>query len=187
MLIRSEQLRSCIEGDRRAQHDLYKLCYGFLMGICHRYTNSRDDAVNLMNQGFLKVIVNLKKYQAHIPFELWIRRIMINTIIDEFRKRKREREVIEYTDFSDYYESDNSFVINETESKITIEDLQKCIRKLPEKSQRVFNLYVIDGYNHKEIANLLEMSEGNSKWHLSTARQKLKEMVEIILTVNKSA
>lgn len=186
MVVRNEQLRSCIQGDRRAQHDLYKLCFGFLMSICFRYTNSRDDAVSLLNQGFLKVIMNLKKYQPHIPFELWIRRIMINTIIDEFRKKKRDREVLEFTDFSNYHEYDGAFVMNEVENKINIEDLQECISKLPEKSRKVFNLYAIDGYSHKEIANLLEMSEGNSKWHLSTARQKLKEMIEGLITDNKS-
>ena len=89
MKVDAKLITSCIKKDRRAQSELYELCYVFLMGIGLRYKNNREDAAALVNGCFLKVLTKLEKYKESIPFELWIRRIMINCIIDEFRSNKR--------------------------------------------------------------------------------------------------
>lgn len=144
------------------------------MSICVRYEKNEEEAKALLNQGFFKIVTRLEKYREEVPFEAWIRRIMINTVIDEFRKKKREREVLEYTDFEGpQFERD--FV---TESEVTeqmdAERLEKMIQELPPVSKQVFNLFAIDGYSHQEIAAQLGISEGTSKWHVSTARKFLK-------------
>ena len=176
MNVDTELIKSCLKRDKKAQFLLYKKCYGFLMGICLRYYNNQDDAKAALNSGFLKVLIKLDKYKPEIPFGLWIRRIMINTIIDEFRKNKNLTATMEYRDVGDHEMVDN-MDYNEVDKKITAEQLESFIHQLPKVTAQVFNLYAIDGYNHKEIGNMMGMSDGTSKWHVSSARQKLKEMI----------
>ena len=171
-------LQDCSKGNRKAQYQLYRLCFAFLMGVCYRYKNNEADAAAIMNEGFLKILNNLNKYQPEVPFEAWAKRIMINTIIDEFRKDRKVRELIDYKDFSDSDDSTGLFELNETAQQMEAEDLELLIRKLPPVSQKVFNLYAIDGYKHQEISQLLDITEGTSKWHLSFARKKLQEMLQ---------
>jgi RNA polymerase sigma-70 factor (ECF subfamily) len=103
MIVDQELIQLCKKEDRRAQFNLYKQCYGILMAVCLRYERNKEDAEELVNMGFLKIVTKLDKYNSSIPFEAWIRRIMINTVIDEFRRRKKEQETIEYTDFDDHH------------------------------------------------------------------------------------
>lgn len=175
IVIEEQLLTDCGRGDSKAQYKLYRSCYSFMMSICVRYTASREDAEELMNSGFLKVLDQIGKRRPEVPFVLWMRRILINTIIDDFRKRKSERETIEYVDFGDSPGEYDAVAINEFVAKMDVERLQLLIDKLPQMSRKVFNLYVIDGYAHREIAELLGMSEGTSKWHLNFSRNKLKE------------
>lgn len=147
------------------------------MSVCLRYEKNKEDAEELLNMGFLKIVTKLEKYQTKIPFEAWIRRIMINTIIDEYRKNKKKNETIEYTDFEDH-NYDRHFDFNEADKNFDAEGLERLIRKLPEMSQKVFNMHVIDGYSHKEISDELGISIGTSKWHVSNARTMLKEMIQ---------
>ncbi len=111
-----------------------------------------------------------------MPFKPWIRRIMVNTLIDEYRKKKSEKERLIYVD--DYFDSHNFSDVNEAISKFDCNQIYDEINKLPEATKKVFNLFVIDGYSHKEIGGMLDISEGTSKWHLNAARQKLKEQIE---------
>lgn len=175
MNIELDLLTACIKSERKAEYELYKMTYSYLMSVCFRYTNSRDEAEEMLNIGFFKILKNLDKYKPEVPFKLWIRRVMINVLIDEFRKKKRHEETIEYVE--EYYETGNSADQNEALSKMNVEQIHALITQLPPMSQKVFNLYVIDGYNHKEIGELLKMSEGTSKWHLNLSRTRLKEML----------
>lgn len=183
MLIDQELIQRCIAQERRAQHELYKKCFSILMSVCIRYEKNRTDAEALLNMGFLKIVTKLDKYQTSIPFEAWIRRIMINTVIDEYRKNKKEQETIEYTDFEDYHYN-RSIDYNAADKLFDAEELQIMINDLPTVSKRVFNLHVIDGYSHKEISDMLEISVGTSKWHVSNARKLLKERIEQKLNEN---
>ncbi len=175
MNIELDLLTACIRSERKAEYELYKMTYGYLMSICFRYTNSREEAEEMLNIGFLKILRNLEKYKLEIPFKLWIRRIMINILIDEFRRNKKHKETIEYVD--GYYETGETCDENAVISKMNVDEIHELIMKLPAMSQKVFNLYIIDGYSHKEIADLLKMSEGTSKWHLNQSRNRLKEML----------
>jgi len=169
-------IKACIENDRKAQFKLYQLCYGTLMSVCLRYESNKEDAEELLNMGFLKIVTKLEKYPTDAPFEAWIRRIMINTIIDQYRRNKKSNEVIEYTNFEDH-NYDKHFDFNEADKDFDAEELRMLIADLPDMSQKVFNLHVIDGYSHKDISEELGISVGTSKWHVSNARTLLKAAI----------
>lgn len=177
MEIDQKLISSCINNERKAQFELYKKCYGLLMGVCLRYQKNREDAEEVLNQGFLKILLNLDKYNTRVPFEAWIRRVMINTVIDEYRKDKKSNEIIEYTDFQEEYNA-SDIDINDAEKQFNSEELETMLKQLPDVSGKVFNLYAIDGYSHKEVAEKLGMSVGTSKWHVSFARAELKKLIE---------
>lgn len=176
MIIQPHLIELCIKQDRRAEYELYKLTYSYLMSICLRYSKDKDSASESLNVGFLKILKNLQAYKPNIPFKSWIRRVMVNTLIDEYRKNKREREKISYVE--EYYDSSDFSEVNEALGRLNYQQILTQINLLPEATKKVFNLFAIDGYSHKEIAELLLISEGTSKWHLNAARQKLKEFIE---------
>jgi RNA polymerase sigma-70 factor (ECF subfamily) len=141
-----------------------------------RYSRDKDSASEALNMGFLKILKNLSTYRPEIPFKTWIRRIMVNTLIDEYRKLKREREKVTYVE--EYFDKSDFSEVNEALSRINCKQILDQVAQLPDATKKVFNLYAIDGYSHKEIGDLLNISEGTSKWHLNAARQKLKEYIE---------
>ena len=175
MNIDLDLITACINKERRAEFELYKATYSYLMSICVRYTGNQDDAKEKLNIGFTKILFNLEKYKPEIPFKRWIRRVMINVLINEFHKENKHNKSVEYIE--NYAENSNDLFINQVLEEMNVEQIHAYIKQLPPVSQKVFNLYVIDGFNHKEIAEMLKMSEGTSKWHLNFSRTKLKEMI----------
>jgi len=170
-----ELLEACAQENRKAQFELYRLCYSLLLSVCFRYEKNKEDAEFLLNKAFYKILKSLDSYQDSVPFEAWIRRITINTCIDEYRKSKRSK--LDFVEEPMQESPTSEMDYNEADKKYNAEELLEMVKKLPPASQKVFNLYVIDGYNHKEIAEKLNMSEGTSKWHLSSARQKLRDLL----------
>lgn len=183
-MIDVQLLKACKRKDRMAQHQLYKRCFSFLMSVCIRYKKDHDEARAILNMGFLKILTNLDKYKTNVPFEAWSRRIMINTIIDEFRKNRKERENTEYSNFEQVEQYNDHIDFNTADRQFDAEELEMMIKTLPSISQKVFNLFAIDGYSHKEISEMLDMSTGTSKWHVSFARKELKKMIAEKLTVS---
>jgi|SRR6185312_1881994 len=181
MKVETEIITACINRDRIAEEELYKLTYGYLISICLRYTKSREEAREMLNMGFFKILTNLKKYKLETSFKAWIHRIMVNVLIDEYRKKKVQKQYIEYIE--EYEEVHEDMGVNNALVKMDVEEIHGLIMQLPPVSQKVFNLYAIDGFSHKEIGDLLGISEGTSRWHLNFSRQKLQEM---ILKVNAS-
>lgn len=171
-----ELLKQCINGERKGQYLLYKECYSFLYGICARYEQNEEDIVALMNQGFLKVLNNLAGYRKEVPFTAWARRIMVNTIIDAYRSRRRH-EKVHPVDFTTERKYDGVHHEESLPSGFDMQILEKAVSELPEPTNRVFNMFIIDGFSHQEIADALGMSVGTSKWHLSRARQILRDKV----------
>ncbi len=178
MIVSQELIERCKKEDIRAQAELYKLCYSFILRICHRYCGNKDDVQIVHNESFLKIITNLRKYDNVTPIEVWMRKITINTIIDSFRRTKKLKETIDYTDMSGIDMPEDSFKWAEVELKLEADDIYKLIHLLPPMCGRVFNLYVIDGYIHKEISEMLGISEGTSKSQLFEARKKLQQMLK---------
>ena len=175
MNIELDLITACIRKERKAQYELYKLTYRYLMSICIRYSKSYEEAQEALNTGFLKILNNLEKYQSTVPFKAWIRRVQINVLIDEYRKQKKHSENIKYVE--DFEEIPVAAALNDAIAKMDVEEIHKLIVQLPPMSQKVFNLFVIDGFEHKEIANLLGISEGTSKWHLHSSREQLKVLL----------
>jgi len=184
MIIQQELIIACIKGERKAQYELYKVTYSYLMSICIRYTRNQDRAKEVLNMGFLKVLTNLKTYNEDLAFKPWLRKVMINTLINDYKKEKIHYGNIQYIE--SYHETEKFSDVNHAISRIDAEQIYSFIAKLPPATQQVFNLYFVDGYKHKEIAELLSITEGTSKWHLNAAKEKLKEMLKEKITTIKA-
>ncbi|MDA9111221.1 RNA polymerase sigma factor [Bacteroidia bacterium] len=171
-----EQLiNGCIKQDRRSQNELYKLYFPLMSSIALRYAPERDEALLYVNGGYYKVLKSLKTYDQKHTLATWIRRILVNHIIDEFRKQQKYIANIE---LAEHINDLNSADYNIGESHFDVEDLRAMLNTLPVVTSKVFNLFAIDGYKHKEIAERLGISIGTSKWHVNEARKKLKKQLE---------
>ncbi len=179
MHVDKEIILGCLNGKALAQHQLYKSTYGMMMKVCYRYTSNRDDAVDLLNIGFLKILNKLSKYDDTYPYDVWMRKVLTNTIIDEFRKNKSYKSKMLFAEDSQIEKSNvNFYVSNDAEEKLSTTDVFKMVQQLPDVTREVLNMQVIEGYTHKEISDLLQISESASKWHLVKAKNLLKEMIE---------
>lgn len=163
-------LEACRRNDRRAQKELYKLFYSVSMGICLRFTNNREDAAHILNDGFYKAFTRLETYDPHYPFAAWLKRIMTNTAIDHYRSSLRFQAVTLDT-------------VEEAEVQLNLEslhyqDLMDMIHSLSPAYRTVFLLFAVEGYTHEEIAETLSISVGTSKSNLFKARAKLMEKLK---------
>lgn len=165
-------ISGCKKGERRYQQLLYQRYYGFAMAICLRYSNNYDQAVEIVNDGFLKVFTKLAMYNPQKSFKGWVRRIMINSAIDHYRKEQKH---------SGQTELDNhnaASVAPTVIQQMSFDEVVHQIQLLSPSYRAVFNLYVIDGYKHKEIGELLNITEGASKSNLSRARMHLQKALK---------
>ena len=153
---------------------MYKAYYKAMVTICLRYTKNEDDAIEVLNNGFLKVFQNIQRYDpAQASLYTWIRTIVVNSCLDFIRKKSRMEQTHELNDAVDVH------VPAEVVSRMKAGELISLVRSLPPATAAVFNLYVIEGYSHKEIGSLLGISEGTSKWHLSEARKQLQQKLKL--------
>lgn len=178
-MIDEKLIARCIKQEPKAQYALYRALYGQMMAICSRYERNRQDAQDRMNQGFLKILSNLDKRRPEVPFELWTRRIMINTVIDNHRQEKQRRDV-ESLDAP--LDEDTLSEVNDYLKQMNADAFSDLLACVPDMSRRVFNLFAIDGFAHQEIAQMLGISEGTSKWHVSHARQVMQQSIARLAT-----
>lgn len=164
----------CARQEPKAQYELYRALHGLMMSICMRYARNRQDAVARMNQGFLKVLQNIDRRRPEIPFDAWVSRILINTVIDGFRKERGRREMELVMDAPD---NGQAALANDYLRTMEAEAFARLLDGVPPMSRNVFNLHAIDGYGHAEIAEMLGISEGTSKWHVSNARSILQKAI----------
>jgi RNA polymerase sigma factor (sigma-70 family) len=171
-----EDLEHIIEGCRQnkqeAQRLLYELFSNRMFGVCLRYAGSREDAQDILHEGFLKIFEKIGQFEARGSFEGWIRRIMVNTAMEKYRNHFKVMNMQEDTGELDRHNS------AEMPDNITVQELLSMIRELSPQYRVVFNLYAIEGYSHKEISTMLDISEGTSKSNLSRARAILQEKVK---------
>lgn len=168
-----EVINGCLKNDRKAQFRLYEYCFDHMMGICIRYEKDQDSALEILNLSFIKVLKKLDTYNPEYSFTPWFKKITVNEAIDAYRKKRRHSEVFN----GDADEIENLTVVhNGAESTDWIENeyLEHLMESLKEDEKAVFNLYAIDGYAHKEIAESLGISERTSIRHLASARKKLQ-------------
>lgn len=164
----NELVEGCVRNDRRAQEAFYRTFFPEMIRMVRRYTRDEDTALEIVNNGFLRVFKKLHTFAFKGSLEGWVRRLVYHSMADYFRKNAR------YLHFLVLEEQDD-IVPEQSHEVFYEEDILKVVRQLPPVSREVFRLYAIEGYTHAEIAENLNMSEGTSKWHLSTARQKLRE------------
>lgn len=164
-------LEGCKQGDRKSQEMLYKKLASKMLGVCTRYAKDSFEAEDMLQMGFVKVFQKVVDFRSDGSFEGWIRRVMVNTAIEVYRKNQRMLNVV---DIDEVYDApQTTFDMNGLELK----DLLTLIQQLSAGYKLVFNMYVIEGYSHKEIAGQLGISEGASKSQLSRARAILKEKI----------
>lgn len=166
-------IEACIAKERWAQKQLYEENYTLLLGVCHRYSSNQDDALDILHEGFIKILTNIHKYQPGTSLIAWMRRIMINTAIDYYRMQTRRR-----TD-----DLETAFEVQSGEpdalSKLTVQEIISCIQQLSPAYRSVFNLYVVEGFSHKEIADMLSITESTSRSNLVKARSKLRDLLSV--------
>jgi RNA polymerase sigma factor (sigma-70 family) len=171
----SALVKKCVNGDLRAQRALFEMFAPKMLGVCLRYSKNKEQAEDVLQDGFIKVFNNLAKYAGTGSLEGWVRRIMVNTSLDQIRKETKFQGDIGFDDV-DYKIETNSFIIE----SMMAEDLLILINNMPSGYRTVFNLFAIEGYSHKEIAEELSISESTSKSQYSRARaflqQKLNEL-----------
>lgn len=165
-----ELVEGCARNERRAQEALYRRFYPEMLRMCRRYTRDEDTAMEIANNGFLRVFKKIHTFAFKGSLEGWVRRLVYHSMADYFRDNAR------YLHFLVFEERDEA-VQERGHETFYEEDIMRAVGALPPVSQEVFRLYAIEGYSHAEIAASLSISEGTSKWHLSTARQKLREML----------
>jgi len=167
-------LEGCEKHDRKSQRLLYKQFFGYAMSICIRYTRNYSDAMEVLNDAFMKVFTQIKKFDQSRSFKSWFRRILINSSIDHLKKE------IKYQEQQDIEELEVDNNHPRADQSIQHEELIRLIQQLTPAYRSVFNLYVIDGYGHEEIASILGISVGTSKSNLAKARRNLREMLKRI-------
>ena len=165
-------IKKCTEGNLLAQKMFYEKFAGKMFGVTLRYMNGNDEAQDVLQEGFIKVFNNLPLYKNKGSLEGWIRRIIVNTALDQIRKNKKFMNHVE-VDNVGYLLDDESYIIEGLEA----EDLLKIINQLPEGYRVVFNLFGIEGYSHKEIGERLNITESTSKSQYSRSRKILRKLL----------
>lgn len=164
-------LHECKKNNTQAQEQLYKLLAPKLFTVCLKYSRNYEEAQDNLQESFLIIFEKLKQFNGNGSFEGWAKRLVVNYVLQQYRKQGTFLELV----------SDNIFVVEEVEiddESVTMEFLLKIIQELPDRYRLVFNLYAVDGYSHKEIAKMLEINEGTSKSNLARAKMILKEKIQ---------
>ena len=174
----NDLIQGCIEENPVMQRSLYDRFSSKMYGVCLRYAGNTEDANDILQEGFIKVFKNISKFRKEGSFEGWIRRIFVNTAIEQFRKKVKVYNVTEV--------QENTIEDKELDvlDILAAKDIVNIVNELSPGYKAVFNLHVVEGYSHKEIADLLGITEGTSKSQLARAKGVLKKLVETRLKTN---
>ena len=181
-------IRGCVLNNRESQKKIYSSFYGYAMSICHRYTSHEEDATEILNDGFLKIFVEIYRFKPAYTdtvssFKGWLRKIMIYTAIDHFRKNQKHQNVGELNETYMHVPASQEDALD----KISYDEILSAIRCLTPGYRTVLNLFIIEGFSHEEIAKELGISVGTSKSNLAKARKQLQKILfEQNKTVNKN-
>lgn len=165
-------IKKCASGDSLAQKTFYEKFAGKMMGVCLRYAKDYEEAQDVMQDAFIKIFGKLADYEKKGSLEGWIRRIVVNTALDSYRKNKKHQQNVA-VDTVDYLLENKTFIIEE----LNADDLLAVIKTIPAGYQMVFNLFAIEGYSHREIAEKLNITESTSKSQYSRARKLLRDLL----------
>lgn len=173
-----EQLiQGCLANNRKAQEGLYRMFYGFAMTIALRYSRDEQDAADIMSHAFVKLFKSIGNFDpSKGSLHAWIKRIIVNEGLDHIKTRNRFSENVEVETVAE------PMINNSALEAMGAEEIMKFVQRLPPATHAVFVLYAVEGYNHREIAERLGISEGTSKWHLSEARKTLQKQLQHLKT-----
>ena len=163
----------CVSGNAKAQRMLFERYSAKMLGVAIRYIKDKERAEDVLQDAFIKVFKNLKKFKHYGSLEGWIRRIVVNTALDQLRKNKKRQSNVELDD-SFFELATDSFTVE----RLQAESLLNLVQQLPEGYRTVFNLFAIEGYSHKEIAEKLSISENTSKSQYSRAKSVLRDVLK---------
>jgi RNA polymerase sigma-70 factor, ECF subfamily len=175
-----ELIKGCLLKDERCQEMLYKKYYPDMLRVCMQYSHSREEAMDILNRGFLKAFHSLSSYKGQGPLGAWIRRIMVNAAIDYYR---RQMQIVPAEANIDELQIE---IDPDIYGKIGVEEILMLLKSIPRHQQIVFNLYALEGYSHTEIGQLLQISESTSRWHLMEARKLLRQKLDNLLQTKKN-
>jgi RNA polymerase sigma factor (sigma-70 family) len=175
----SRMWEGCLQNDRKQQEALYRALAPKMLAVCMRYANDRDEAQDILQEGFIKMFNNVHKYRGDGNLEGWIRRIMVHTAISRYRKLKPMVLV------EDMAENHDESAISTNANGLEVSDLMKLIQQLPQVYRSVFNLYAIEGYSHQEIGTKLGITELLSRTTLYRARNILKEKLMQLTNIER--
>ena len=164
-------IEGCRRGKRRSQEGLYSHFYAFGMSVCLRYAPSREDALEVLNDGFMKVFANIEQFDTTRPFRSWFRRILVNTALDQYRAQRRLRLPLQVD--IDLADPD---IEPEYNLKMSAGEILSLFALMPEALRITFNLYEVEGYSHEEIAGMLDISPGTSRSNLCRAKKLLQRL-----------
>ena len=167
----AELIQGCLRNERKSQELLYKRHFHTMMAMCMKYTKDEDKALLILNDGFLKVFQKLGTFRSEGSLEGWIRRLIYHTLADFYKK---ENSYIKFISFELPEEKQNQAAPGDP---LEFQDLISLLDKIPERSSTVFRLFAIEGYSHEEISQMMQISTGTSKWHLSHARERLRSLI----------
>lgn len=166
-----ELIHGCIRNERAAQEKLYKMFYPRMMSVVRRYIDSEMQAEEVLNNGFLRAFQKVQQYTFQGSFEGWLRKIVFHAVSDYVKQNVRYNEKVVLMEKDEFVHKDHA-------DRLYYNQLMELVHTLPVATRTVFNMYVMDGYSHKEIGKIVGISEGTSKWHLSEGRRILKDKIE---------
>lgn len=173
MLNEIELVKGCQRNDPRAQAAFYNLYKGRLLGVCRRYARTVMEAEDIFQDAFIKIFNKITELQKPESVSYWVKSLVIRTAIDHYRQNSNERQFVDYEAIQEMSEQDISVI-----SKLSHEEIIEAINSLPDGYRMVVNMYLVDGYEHHEIAEILGISEGTSKSQLSRAKVHLRKKLE---------
>ena len=175
-----ELIEGCINGNESCYKQLYETFYGKMLNVCKRYAKDNEEAKDIVQDGFVRVFKNLHKYNFKGSLEGWIRRVIVNSAINHYHEQIKHR-VIDYRERIQDNEMGGVFYSMEGELSFDVNYLLEAVQQLPETYRMVFNLNEIEGFSHKEISNMLNITESTSRSNLTKAKQKLKHTISGLL------
>jgi RNA polymerase sigma-70 factor (ECF subfamily) len=173
-----EIISGCTRRAAKSQELLYRQFFGYALSVAVIYSKNREEATEIVNDSFIKVFSEIGKFDVNLPFKGWLRKIVINTAIDRFRKHHK---------FLTFYEPETFLIPDENPgiiSHLTAQDILNLLNRLPEIQKMVFQLYELEGYSHDQIASMLRIPESTSRVYLTRAKKKLRELFPAYFTLN---
>ena len=168
-----ELIEGCIKKDPIAQKEMYAAFASKMMGVAYRYASSQEDAQDILQDSFVKVFDRIGSFKKEGSLMGWVRRIVVNTALDSLRKQKKDKRNVSLAE-AEYLASDKDFIIE----RLSAQEILQLLKTMPQGYKTVFNLYAIEGYSHKEIAERMDISENTSKSQYSRAKGFMRKLIE---------